>query len=449
METNQDCLKVLLFPYLAHGHISPFLELAKILKNHNFNVYFCSTPINLKNITKKLADNSINQVEIHLQSSPELPPHYHTTNGLPPNLIFSLVDALQKAGPAFSNILEIVQPDLVIYDISQPWLPPITASYDVPAVFFQTTGTSTVGFFLRFLKRPDLEFPSSALKFSESEMKVFRRVQKKNPSEDKLKDRFLGVLEQSNEIILVRSSRAFEEKYIDFETIVAEKKMVPLGSLVSEPVENNLDDDTEIIIQWLNEKNKASTVYVSFGSECFLTKEEMKEVALGLEISGVNFIWVVRSPGGEKTELEEVLPEGFLDRIKGRGFIEEGWAPQAKILKHPSTGGFVSHCGWGSLMESITFGVPLIAVPMQYDQPMNAKLVVEMGVGLEVAKGVNGWREGGEIGRIIEEVVVKDAGEAIRRKARELAESVRVQSRNEVEAAVHELRRICHENKKN
>ncbi|GAA0139595.1 glycosyltransferase [Lithospermum erythrorhizon] len=443
METNQTCLKVLLFPYLAHGHISPFFELAKTLKNHNFNVYFCSTPINLKAITKKLYDNSINQVEIHLQSSPELPPHYHTTNGLPPNLIFSLVDALQKAGPAFSEILEIIQPDLVIYDISQPWLPPITSSYNIPACFFQTTAASCVGFFLRFLKRPDLEFPSS---FSLPQTS-FRRVQHKNPSEDKAKERFLSVMDQSNEIVLIRSSRAFEEKYIDFETIVVEKNMVPFGSLVSEPVENILDDDSEVI-QWLNEKKQASTVYVSFGSECFLTKEEMQEVALGLEISNVNFIWVLRSPNGEKTELEDVLPEGFLDRIKGRGFIEEGWAPQAKILKHPSTGGFLSHCGWGSLLESITFGVPVIAVPMQYDQPMNAKLVVEIGVGMEVEKGVNGWREGGEIGRIIEEVVVKDAGETIRRKARELAESVRVQSREEVEAAVHELRRICHNNKK-
>ncbi|KAG9139024.1 hypothetical protein Leryth_023943 [Lithospermum erythrorhizon] len=198
------------------------------------------------------------------------------------------------------------------------------------------------------------------------------------------------------------------------------KRIIPLDALVKKPEEEEDDDNNHSqIIQWLNVKQKASTVFVSFGTECYLTKKEFQEIALGLEMSNVNFIWVVRTPNGEKTS--ELLPKGYLDRVKERGLIFERWAPQAKILKHENIGGFVSHCGWGSLLESMSLGVPIIAVPMQYDQPINARLVVEIGVGFEVVKGNDRKLNGAEVARIIKEVVVEDAGEGIRRTAKELA----------------------------
>ncbi|KAG9160084.1 hypothetical protein Leryth_005809, partial [Lithospermum erythrorhizon] len=335
-------------------------------------------------------------------SSPDLPPHYHTTNGLPPNHFYPLFDALQNAGTVFSEILKSLQPDLVIYDICQTWLPPIAASYDIPSVFFQTTGAATCSHLLHPLKRPDLEYPFSA---------IFLRDMKRT-YEDARNGRFLSCIEQSNEIVLIRSSRAFEEKYIDFQSVVVDKKMVSLGLLVIIEPEDDLDDDSEII-QWLNGKKEASTVYVSFGSEIILTKDEVKEIALGLEMSNVNFIWVLRSPHGEKTSLEEVMPDGFLGRIEGKGFIEEVWAPQAKILKHPS------------------IGVPIIAMPMQYDQPVNARLVAEMGIGLEFVRDEKGQTKGEDLARVIKEVMFKDEGKAIFRKSRE----VRVKSKEEVDIA--------------
>ncbi|WMV53544.1 hypothetical protein MTR67_046929 [Solanum verrucosum] len=82
-------LKVLMFPFLAYGHISPFLNVAKKLADRGFLIYFISTPINLKSIIKKIPEkyaDSIQLIKLHLPELPELPPHYHTTNGLPPNL---------------------------------------------------------------------------------------------------------------------------------------------------------------------------------------------------------------------------------------------------------------------------------------------------------------------------------------------------------------------------
>ncbi|CAL5365387.1 unnamed protein product [Camellia sinensis] len=137
-------------------------------------------------------------------------------------------------------------------------------------------------------------------------------------------------------------------------------------------------------------KGEYSTLFVSFGSEYFMSKEEIEEIAHGLELSMVNFIWVVRFPNGEKVELEEALPKGFVDRLGERGLVVDGWAPQARILTHSSTGGFVSHCGWNSVLEGLKFGVPIVAMPMQFEQPLTAKLVEEVGVAVEVNRDING-----------------------------------------------------------
>ncbi|KAL2536150.1 UDP-glycosyltransferase 74C1 [Forsythia ovata] len=90
--------------------------------------------------------------------------------------------------------------------------------------------------------------------------------------------------------------------------------------------------------------------------------------------------------------------------------IVEGWAPQAKILRHSSIGAFVSHCGWSSMLEAMEFGVPVIAMPMHLDQPINAGLVVDLGIGMEVRR-VNGKFSREDIAKIIREVVMEEGKE--------------------------------------
>ncbi|XP_028058821.1 beta-D-glucosyl crocetin beta-1,6-glucosyltransferase-like [Camellia sinensis] len=146
----------------------------------------------------------------------------------------------------------------------------------------------------------------------------------------------------------------------------------------------------------------------------------MEEMAHGLELSNVNFIWVVRFPVGQKTRVEEALPKGFLERVGGRGLVIQGWAPQVKILENPNVGGFVSHCGWSSVMEGIKFGVPIISVPMHLDQPINARLLSEIGVGVEIMRDDNGKILREEVAKVIKQVVMEKSGEAVKKKEREL-----------------------------
>jgi len=142
-------------------------------------------------------------------------------------------------------------------------------------------------------------------------------------------------------------------------------------------------------LQWLDSRGEKSVIYICFGSRNCLINQQIEEIAAGLEASEESFIWVFRDPPSTMPAHEYgVLPLGFEERIEGRGLIIRGWAPQLLILSHPSVGGFLTHCGWNSTLESITLGVPLITWPMTADQYYTARLLVEyLKVGVRFCEG--------------------------------------------------------------
>ncbi|KAI8559298.1 hypothetical protein RHMOL_Rhmol04G0161000 [Rhododendron molle] len=455
MDTRGYSMKVLVQPWLAYGHISPYLELAKKLSERNFYIYFCSTPINLSTVRKKLDHKyllSIQLVELHLPSLPDLPPSHHTTNGLPAHLMTTLKTAFDTAANSdFPEILRTLTPDLVIYDQNQPWAPAVASSHNIPAIQFLTFGAAVVSFGLHMFKNPGEAFPYPEMTRSRNFKRSTVHGTGKQPSGDEIMKevhRFLESVNRSCDIILVKSFREIEGKYIDYLSTLAEKKILPVGPLVEDRVDMSEDENSKDIIQWLDKKEKSSTVFVSFGSECFLTKEEIEELAYGLELSQVNFIWVVRFPVGENVSVDLALPEGFLGRVKERGIVVEGWAPQVEILRHSSIGGFVSHCGWNSAIESMKFGVPIIGVPMQIDQPLNARLIEETaGIGVEVRRDESGGLQREEIAQVIRRVVVEKDGEGVRTNARKLSESMGLKKEEEIDGVVDELLRLFRKGK--
>ncbi|CAA0839085.1 UDP-glycosyltransferase 92A1 [Striga hermonthica] len=208
-----------------------------------------------------------------------------------------------------------------------------------------------------------------------------------------------------------------EGPYMDYVGSLVRKRFVPVGPLVEFPNKKSSDRHGSEILSWLDSKERKSTVFVSFGSKYFLSKRDMDEIALGLELSEVNFIWVVRFPkdsGLNGHALVRSLLEGFLERThrSGRDKIVQGWAPHAKVLCHKNVGVFMSHCGWNSVIESVTFGVPVVALPMHLDQPVNARLVdnagVGVGVGVEVLREADGRLRGEVLAAAVRLVVVEE-----------------------------------------
>ncbi|XP_074330058.1 UDP-glycosyltransferase 43-like [Apium graveolens] len=147
----------------------------------------------------------------------------------------------------------------------------------------------------------------------------------------------------------------------------------------------------EKVKMWLDEQPKASVVFLCFGSMGSLKPAQVIEIAHGLEQSGQRFLWSLREPGKGKLELpgnytnpETVLPEGFIERTAGIGLVC-GWVPQVTVLGHIAVGGFVSHCGWNSILESLWHGVPIATWPIYAEQQLNAfEMVKELKLSVEI-----------------------------------------------------------------
>jgi len=119
-------------------------------------------------------------------------------------------------------------------------------------------------------------------------------------------------------------------------------------------------DQPHECLRWLDAQPPASVVLLCFGSmDGSFPSPQVREIADGLERSGYRFLWVLRgpppagSPYPTDADAQELLPEGFLERTKDRGLVWPKWAPQKDILEHPAAGGFVTHCGWNSILESL------------------------------------------------------------------------------------------------
>ncbi|KAK3001712.1 hypothetical protein RJ639_020663 [Escallonia herrerae] len=128
-------------------------------------------------------------------------------------------------------------------------------------------------------------------------------------------------------------------------------------------------------IRWLDTKPKGSVLYVSFGSYAHTNKHDIVEIAHGLLLSEMNFVWVLR-PDIVSSVDTDFLPVGFEDQVKDRGLIVP-WCHQIGVISHPATGGFLTHGGWNSILESVWCSVPLICFPLLTDQFTNRKLVVD------------------------------------------------------------------------
>lgn len=165
----------------------------------------------------------------------------------------------------------------------------------------------------------------------------------------------------------------------------------PVGPITQTGLSNNDVGDELECLKWLKNQPQNSVLYVSFGSGGTLSQTQINELAFGLELSGQRFIWVLRAPSDsvsaaylEATNEDPLkfLPKGFLERTKEKGLILPSWAPQVQILKEKSVGGFLSHCGWNSVLESMQEGVPIVAWPLFAEQAMNAVMLSD---GLKVA----------------------------------------------------------------
>lgn len=147
----------------------------------------------------------------------------------------------------------------------------------------------------------------------------------------------------------------------------------PLGQPSRSTLHRGGDGNVDCL-SWLSTKPSRSVVFVCFGSWADFSVTQTRELALGLEASDQPFLWVVRSHDCS----DQWAPEGWEQRVASRGLVVRGWAPQLAVLAHPSVGAFVTHCGWNSVLEAASAGVPVLTWPLVFEQFINERLVTEV-----------------------------------------------------------------------
>ncbi|XP_010536067.1 PREDICTED: UDP-glycosyltransferase 92A1 [Tarenaya hassleriana] len=447
-------LNVVMFPFMAQGHIIPFLALALHMektKNRDnlFTITLVNTQRNISNLRSSLPpESSIELLEIPFESSDHgLPPDAENFDSLPYPLVIRLLHASVSLKEPFRNLLMNLATEkdsvCVIGDFFMGWVGRVCKELGVFTVTFSASGAFGLGCYrsvwatLPHTKTEDDEF---FLEDFPGAGKIHRTQLNFAMLEADGTDDW-SVFQQNNmsgwadsDGFMFNTVAELEQTGLSYFRTVLGIPVWAIGPiLLSGDKRGKLAFQTEDLKAWLDSKPENSVLYICFGSMNTISQAHMMELAAALEASEKNFIWVVRPPTGFDINgpfnAEEWLPKGFEDRIKRsrRGLVVERWAPQVDILSHRATSAFLSHCGWNSTLEALSHGVPILGWPMAGEQCFNSKFLrEEMGVCVEIARGKKCEIKREEIvakmGLVMEE---SEVGEGMRKKAKEAKEVIK------------------------
>ncbi|XP_030953561.1 UDP-glycosyltransferase 91A1-like [Quercus lobata] len=436
MPNKKKKLHIAMFPWLAFGHMIPYLELAKLMAQKGHHISFISTPRNidrLPKLTPSLASH-IDLVRLPLPHVENLPEDAEATIDVPNNKLPYLKKAYDALQDSMARFLQDSHPDWLLYDYAPYWLPSIARKLGISNAFFSTVTAAFLSFIgskahLGERKNPEdftvpptwVPFPTTVtMRFFEV-MKVFQGGISTDKSDVSEIFRAVEVLDGCD-IVAVRSSVEFEPEWLRVLEDLHRKPVLPVGQLPTVVYDNGDETETWLWMKdWLDKQAKGSVVYVAFGSEAKPSQEELTEIALGLEQSKLPFFLVLRTRRGQAdTELTE-LPEGFEERTKGQGLVCTSWVPQVKILAHDSIGGFFTHSGWSSVVEALQFERALILLTFFADQGINAKVLEDKHIGYLIPRNEHdGSFTRDSVAKSLRLVIVEEEGKIYRDKAKEM-----------------------------
>ncbi|KAI3930335.1 hypothetical protein MKW92_050002 [Papaver armeniacum] len=241
-----------------------------------------------------------------------------------------------------------------------------------------------------------------------------------------------AVLEQFSNIdeadwLLFNTYDKLEQEAVNWMAKQSPTRMTTIGpTLPSFYLDKRLEDNdyglhlftpnSDTCMKWLETKEVASVVYISFGSLAALGEDQMEEIARGIRNSNYHFLWVVRASEEDK------LPENFVEETSEKGLVTT-WCRQLEVLAHKAVGCFVTHCGWNSTLEALSLGVPMVAMPQWTDQTTNAKCIEDMWrVGVRAKIDDNGMVNRQNSEKSIKEVMEGERRELIKKNSVRLQE---------------------------
>ncbi|AES81937.1 UDP-glucosyltransferase family protein [Medicago truncatula] len=409
MNSTPKCyndLHFIFIPLMAPGHLLPMVDMAKLLARRKVKVTILTTPLNSirfqSTIDREIQLGSQIQI-VHIKfPSVEsgIPEGCESVDTLPSmDLMSNFYIALCKMQNSLENVFEKLRPipSCVISDKHISCVAEIAMKFKVPRIIFD--GTNCFHLLCNHNLRNFNNIPNEG-KFivpgmpDQIELRKCQLPGLFNPGENK---KLNGFREEVREIeekysygVVVNSFEELEEKYVEEYKRVTGYKVWCVGPVSlsnndeldkferGKKLNSNDESQYDKILKWLDSWPSNSVIYVCLGSLNRATPQQLKEVGLGLEATKRPFIWVLRGAYGREEMEKWLYEEGFEGRVKNRGFLIKGWAPQVLILSHKAIGIFLTHCGWNSTLEGISCGVPLVTFPMFAEQFYNEKVVVQV-----------------------------------------------------------------------
>ncbi|KAM0908685.1 hypothetical protein ACQ4PT_015275 [Festuca glaucescens] len=437
-------LHIVIFPWLAMGHLLPCLELAERLASRGHRVSFVSTPRNLARLppVRPALAQLVDLVALPLPRVAGLPDGAESTGDVPSDKFDLHREAFDGLAAPFSAFLDAAcadggrKPDWVVVDYSHHWVAAAAQDRQVPCVMFLPCAAAVAAMAgappeSRAEERQAIAKSMGAAPRFEAELAAAEFAAEDDASglgpSISIMSRYFMTLKMSR-LFAVRSCSELEPAAIPLLAGLYGKPVVPLGLLPPTPdgdcdreAGKNAEDDA--IMRWLDAQPAKSVVYVALGSEAPMRAELLRELAHGLELAGTRFLWALRRPVGFGGD--SLLPDGFVERTGERGHVVARWVPQTSILAHGAVGAFLTHCGWGSILEGLQFGHPLIMLPIAGDQGPNARLMEERKVGVLVPRNdKDGSFSRDDVAGAVRAVVVEDDGRVFAASAKKLQEIV-------------------------
>ena len=403
---------IVMFPWLAFGHISPFAQLTRRLivgsGDGVFRVTYLTAAGNVTRVEAMLAEaaGTVKVAPLDLPSVPGLPAAAASTAELSADGAELLKVALDGTRPQVAALLAELRPDAVIFDFAVPWVCDVAAPLGIKPLYFNVYSAATLALFAVPARCPGGRCPSAhdlmaapAGFPSDSPLVTLPAYQAADLtyayesfySMPSVYHRFIPCFEGCVATVM-KSCAEMEGPYIDYFSAQIGKPVLLAGPVVPEPPRGELEERWS---SWLSSFPENAVVFASFGSETFLPAAAARELLLGLEATNRPFLVVLNFPKGADAEAEIAarVPPGLEERVKGRGVLHTGWVQQQRILQHPSVGCYVNHSGFSSVVEGLAAGCRLVLLPMKTDQYINSALFArELHVGVEVVRrGEDGW----------------------------------------------------------
>lgn len=437
-------LHIVMFPWFAMGHMIPFLHLANKLAERGHKTTFLLPKKAILHLASLNLHTSL--ISLHPITVPHvdpLPPGIETASDIPIHLNNHLATAMDLTRPEVELIIMSLEskPNLLFYDVAH-WIPEIASKLSgVQTVCYKVVCAASLAIAIvpaRGLSRDkpvtdsDLAelprgYPSNNVVLRGAEWQNLLFIGLEFGSGLTFYERITRAI-RSCDAIAFRTCREIEGSFCEYMASQYNKPVFLTG-----PVLPELDSTTTTPLDqkwadWLDQFTSRSVVFCAFGSQFVLEKEQLKELLLGFEMAGKPFFVAVKPPSG-CASIGEALPEGFEEQVRERGVVCGSWVQQPQILAHPSVGCFVSHCGFGSMWESLMSESQIVLVPQLGDQILNARIIAgEMKVAVEVEREENGWvskenlckaiksvmDEGSEVGEMVKKNHAKWRGVFVR-----------------------------------